>query len=127
MESVYEGGIKLENDTVSYGRGWKVYYTETPNEIFEDKCTLTPTQTVIYLYLLSRVNVKRNGECVAWPSYPTIAKCTRTGERTVQDAIKALIEKLYISKKNRFAEGDNRQLSNMYFINHPSETTDFNP
>lgn len=35
MESVYEGGIKLddEKDTIGWGRGWYNNFTQVPEEI----------------------------------------------------------------------------------------------
>jgi hypothetical protein len=109
-------------DTVGYGRGWHRYYTEIPNELFDEKCTLTASQCVVYLYLLSRVNEERNG-CTAWPSYKTIGKCTRMSDRSAITAIKVLAEKLYIFKKHRY--NTNGQTSNMYLINHPSISIDW--
>ena len=115
-----------EKDTIGWGRGWYNNFTQVPNELFDEECTLTPIQFAVYLYLLSCVNVKRNGGCVSWPSYPTIAKKVRIGESTVPKALQVLIEKMYIFRKNRFAEnGHSGQISNMYLINHPLETKDF--
>ena len=105
-------------ETLGYGRGWHSYYTETPNELFEEKCTLTPAQTLIYIYLLRCVNEGRNG-CVVWPSYATIARCTRTSRRTAIDAVSVLVEKMYIFKRNR------PNSSNNYLMNHPATSKDW--
>lgn len=110
-------------DTISYGRGWHRHYTETPNELFDDQCTLNTTQGMIYIYLLSCVNEQRNG-CTAWPSYDRIAKKVRIHRTTAIDSIKVLVEKQYLFKKSRTVSG--AHTSNMYLINHPSYTVDFN-
>ena len=111
-------------ETLGYGRGWKVYYTEAPNELFDERCTLTPIQTMVYLYLLSCVNIQKNGGCVAWPSHTTIAKHIRASRRGVQEATYVLIEKGYMFKKSR-RSSDGTRMSNMYLLNYPSTAKDF--
>ena len=76
-------------DTVGYGRGWHRRYTEAPNELWEERCTLTPGQVVVYMYLLSCVNEKRNG-CTAWPSYETMGKKDAPREKYSNEGNKSL-------------------------------------
>jgi len=115
------------SDSIGYGNGWEVTFTQVPNLIFDKQCSLTPIQAMTYLYLLRCVNVKRSGY-TAYPSYTTIAKNIRASRRAVQDAVIVLIEKGYIFKKNRVIEKGimaNLKTSNMYLINHPKTTSDF--
>lgn len=114
-------------EAVDYGKGWKTYFTQAPNEIFDSRCSLTPIQAMTYLYLLRCVNEKRSGY-TAYPSYAIISDGIRASSRAIQDAVLVLIEKGYVFKKNRNIEKGvmaNAKTSNMYLINHPTYSSDF--
>jgi len=110
------------DDTISYGDGWKTYYTKLPNEVFDDNCTLSPSVLTVYAFLLRCLNVKENGARV-WPSYQTIAKCTRMTRPSAITCIKVLVGKRYILKKPHFVNGS--QTSNDYLVNHPTASLDW--
>ena len=113
-------------NAVQYGKGWDNYYTQVPNQLFEERCTLTPIQAMVYLYLLMLCNEKKGK--IAWPSHATIANHIRVSPRGVQEATYILKDKGYIEIINRrIEEGPraNAKTSNLYIVNHPQYTKDF--
>jgi len=112
-----------DNEQIQYGRGWKTYYTEVPNELFEENCSLKPHTFAVYVYLLKCLNVKKNGY-TAWPSYTTMAKATRMSRQGAINAINELEGKEYIEREPRRIS-IKAYTSNLYYINHPTESLDW--
>lgn len=90
------------------------------NRVYES--SLPSRAKTIMFYLVNR----SNKELTCFPAIPTIARETGLSERTVQRAIKELVEERFIEKSSRYRENGG-QSSNLYSLdvesNHQSEAT----
>lgn len=77
------------------------------NRVYESSL-LSRAKTVMF-YLVNRCNK----ELTCFPAIPTIARETGLSERTVQRAIKELVEEGFIEKSSRYRENGG-QSSNLY-------------
>jgi hypothetical protein len=85
-------------------------FSMVPNWIIRDS-NLTKNELLVYIALLNRVDSKG----LAFPSIRTIAKASRTSERTVQTTLKALEDKGMLVKYLRLREDGTNQ-SNLYQV-----------
>jgi len=91
----------------------KVPYFIAPNWLFEGPTFLTPIERCVLANLFRRAS---KDEMTAFPSTLRIANDIGTSKPSVIKAIRSLIEKGCLEKKERFGE-DGKQMSNLYSVN----------
>lgn len=73
-----------------------------PVEVLESD--LSPRATLVFIALMSRVDHKRDGESVCWPSYDAIkSRCAVKGREAISAALDELEQKGYLRRERRFS------------------------